>query len=104
MKQALVAVMLICTGILLVVEQDCQATDCYVADTNSNTCSGYQNFDWGGWFGSGAEYCRCCSGLMWTSCEQDEYDICKTYYWYSGRPSQTTPAYQCLVGDFCNIT
>jgi hypothetical protein len=104
MKRTLVLVVLICTGILLVAQQDCQAIDCYVADTNYNHCSGYQIFEWGGWYGSGAEYCYCNCGLMWTSCEQDPTGPCKTYYWYDGRPSQSTTAYQCLVGDFCNIT
>jgi hypothetical protein len=103
MIRTLVAVFLLYAGILLGAQQDCLASNCYTSCASTNPCSGYQNFEWGGWYGSGNEYCRCIEGLMWTSCEQADYgDICRTYYWYSGRPSESSTAWRCEVGDFCS--
>ena len=100
---------LVFVSVLLVSKWDCSATVCYhtcvyscakIKDVPGNGRTIIVNPD--------EEYCTCMSGAMWISCDQEDYGQWCYKIWYSepgyGNPDDIVPAYECEIGDFCDIT
>ena len=102
MRRILVVVVLICTGILFITEQNCLSSECYHTCFDSGPCSGGGLLPGGegNWVGSGASWCNCTSGSMWDTCDEDEGGICK-YFFYEDI-EWTSKTQICLPGDYCN--